>query len=213
VEGDRGLNGTGGPGALPRPARSYDAPMTTTLGSRLRQLRRERNRSLQDVADATGISVSFLSHIENDKSDLTVNRMLRLASYYGVDISELLPDGTGGDPVVVRKGEQQHYFSPSEHIEIALLGPRGAKEMQPMDVSFEPGGHAAEYARHDGAEFLHVLSGAVRVELEGHEPFVLEAGDSAYYRADRAHKISSVGDEGARLFAVVSPPHSGVPPT
>jgi transcriptional regulator with XRE-family HTH domain len=186
--------------------------MATTLGSRLRQLRRERNRSLQDVADATGISVSFLSHIENDKSDITVNRLLRLAGYYGIDVSELLPDGSAGDPVVVRKGEQQHFTSPSEHVEIALLGPRGAKEMQPMYVHFEPGGHSAEYARHDGAEFLHVLSGKVEVELEGHEPFVLEAGDSAYYLADRAHKISTVGDEGARLFAVVSPPHANMRP-
>ena len=183
--------------------------MASTLGSRLRELRRERDRSLQEVADATEISVSFLSHIENDKSDITVSRVLRLAAYYGVDIGDLLPDGSAGDPVVVRRGEQRHFASPSEHIEVFLLGPHGAREMQPMLVEFGPGGHSAEYARHEGEEFVHVLKGSVRVELEGHEPFVLEAGDSAYYRADRAHKIAGVGAKGAQLFAVVSPPNPG----
>jgi transcriptional regulator with XRE-family HTH domain len=183
--------------------------MTGTLGSRLRELRRERDRSLQEVADATGISVSFLSHIENDKSDITVSRVLRLAAYYGVDVGDLLPDGKASDPVVVRRGEQPHFASPSEHVEVFLLGPRGAREMQPMLVDFAPGGHSAEYARHEGEEFIHVLDGSVRVELEGHEPFTLERGDSAYYRGNRGHKIASVGAKGARLFAVVSPPNPG----
>ena len=52
------------------------------LGGALRALRRERKLSLGDVSSATGISASFLSLVENGKSDITVGRLMRLAGFY-----------------------------------------------------------------------------------------------------------------------------------
>ena len=48
------------------------------LGRSLRALRKERGLSLQDVATATNVSASFLSLVENEKSDITIGRLVRL---------------------------------------------------------------------------------------------------------------------------------------
>ena len=56
------------------------------LGKRLRELRRTGGYRLAQVAEATGISTSFISHIENGKSDITFMRLDRLI--VGAQVSE-----------------------------------------------------------------------------------------------------------------------------
>ncbi len=70
------------------------------LGERLRELRLERGLSLTAVAEATGLSASSLSVTENGKSDITFGRLVRLIDFYGVTLSELLPEPPPTEPVV-----------------------------------------------------------------------------------------------------------------
>lgn len=57
----------------PPDAQSSSAP-PSTLGSALRQARR---LPWAEVADATGVSVSFPSLVENGRSDITIGRLTR----------------------------------------------------------------------------------------------------------------------------------------
>jgi transcriptional regulator with XRE-family HTH domain len=175
------------------------------IGAALRARRRERGLSLQEVSDATDISVSFLSLVENDKTDLTIGRLMRLASFFGVHVSELIPLGIA-DPVVLRADERRHFGSPSEGIDLFLMGPESSARMLPLLAKFDADGALAEYTQHSGEEFVFVLEGTVRLHLDGHEPILLGPGDSAYFDGDRQHAYEAV-DGGARLLAVVTPPH------
>src|SRR6185312_910162 len=72
-----------------RSARGYSAAVvddTRLLGERLRAIRAERGVSLSAVAEATGISTSFLSLVETGKNDITFGRLRRLIDYYGVTL-------------------------------------------------------------------------------------------------------------------------------
>ena len=176
------------------------------FGDALRSLRRDRRLSLQEVSTATGISASFISLVENDKSDITLGRLMKLAQFYDVHVSDLLPRGVGRDPIVVRASERRHIVSPSEGIDVYLLGPDSERRMLPLLVEFEPGGRPADFVQHEGEEYIYVLEGRIRLDVEGHEPVVLERGDGAYYRADRPHTFAAVGKRRARVFVVASPP-------
>jgi transcriptional regulator with XRE-family HTH domain len=177
------------------------------FGAALRAQRRDRRLSLQEVSTATGISASFLSLVENDKSDITLGRLMKLASFYDVHVSDLLPPGVGRDPIVIRADDRRHIFSPSEGIDIHLLGPDSERRMLPLLAEFAPGARAAEMSEHEGEEYLFVVSGRVSFEIEGHEPVELEDGDGAYYRADRPHRVTALGPGRACVFFVASPPH------
>src|SRR3954451_14814234 len=68
------------------------------LGRELRAHRQERGLSLKQVAEATGISVSFLSLVESGGSDITFRRLRRLLRLYGKTPSDVLagaPDSRG----------------------------------------------------------------------------------------------------------------------
>jgi mannose-6-phosphate isomerase-like protein (cupin superfamily) len=60
------------------------------------------------------------------------------------------------------------------------------------------------WVRHDGEEFLYVLTGRVRLYTEFYEPVEMRRGDSAYYDAAMGHNVMSVSDEDATILWVTS---------
>ena len=177
------------------------------LGERLRAVRAERGFSLAKVARGTSISQSFLSLVETGQTDITIGRLIRLVAFYGLHVSDLLPPSLSSDRIVVRKGEQQHISSPAEGIDVYLLtSDTSRRTMMPIVVTFEPGGGLAEYTEHDGEEFVHVLKGSIRAEIDGHEPIILRKDDNVHFRANRRHSYRNPGKSTAIVLAVITPP-------
>ena len=185
---------------------AVDTP-PSALGAKLRSLRLGRKLSLNTVADATGISASFLSLVENGKSDITIGRLTRLVDFYGISIVDLIPAPEPEDPDVVRRGEARRLHSESEGIDIFLLTSDMDRAMMPQLLEFEPGAGLAEYGRHEGEEFVHVIEGEMELEVQGSAARILRAGDSAYYPADRPHLFRNASeDKPLRIACVDTPP-------
>ena len=177
------------------------------LGSALRAARTAKSLSLSDVAAATGISPSFLSLVENGKSDITIGRLVRLVTFYGIHLGDLV----AVKPAPSRTSCASRSSGRSRRRrgdKFRLLAPSVQGVMMPMIVEFEPSAHLAEYGRHAGEEFVHVLRGSMALELEGSEPRILRAGDSAYYSAERPHLFRNASDtQPLRIICVDSPPN------
>lgn len=56
------------------------------MGVRLKRLREKRNLTQQMLADAIGISLSYLNQIENNQRPLTLAVLLKLNTTFGVDV-------------------------------------------------------------------------------------------------------------------------------
>lgn len=189
------------------PAESAGGSRNGDLGRRLRQLRSSRGLSLAEVADATGISPSFLSIVENGQSDITVSRLMRLVHWYGVSIADLLQAPDRSLVRVVRAGESRSIELSDERIKIQMLTPDGQHAMMPVINVYGEGGGMAESAQHEGEEFVYVLSGAIALEIGDEDPIVLSSGDSAYYRAEAPHSFRNAGDGEACFLGVTTPPN------
>jgi transcriptional regulator with XRE-family HTH domain len=179
-----------------------------SLGASLRTLRQSRQLSVRDVAEATGISSSFLSLVENGRSDITIGRLSRLVEFFGVSILDLLPDQPTADARIVRGNERRRLPSAETGVEVYLLVPDTQRSMMSMLLDFEPGAALAEYGRHPGEEWVHVLEGELLIEFEGDDPRTLAAGDSAYYSSTHPHLFKNADPERRlRLVCVDSPPN------
>jgi quercetin dioxygenase-like cupin family protein/DNA-binding Xre family transcriptional regulator len=185
-----------------------ETPSLGSVGPALRQVRKARNLSLHDVAEATGISASFLSLVEKDRSDITIGRLVRLIDFYGISITDLLPFAARDEyPEVIRPSDRRALQSAVEGIDVYLLTADTKRQMMPLEVDFEPGARLAEPGRHAGEEWILVLEGELRLELEGSEPRLLRQGDSAYYPAERPHLLSNASEtERLRVVCVDTPP-------
>ena len=60
------------------------------------------------------------------------------------------------------------------------------------------------WVRHDGEEFLYVLTGVVKLFTEFYEPLEMRRGDSAYYDATMGHNVISTSEEDATILWITS---------
>lgn len=177
------------------------------LGSVLREARARKSLSLSDVARETSISASFLSLVENGKSDIAIGRLVRLLSFYEIPVNDVVSERPVED-THVRSGEGRLLPPAEEGISFLLLTSSTKDLMMPMLIEFEPGAALAEHGSHSGEEFIHVLEGTLSLELKGSPARLLRAGDSAYYNSEQPHLFRNASqDEPLRLLCVDAPPN------
>ena len=195
-----------------RIARSEGAeapPEPLNLGQRVRELRKERGWTLEQAAGQAGLARSTLSKIENGQMSPTYEALKKLAEGLAISIPQLFTPPSRaqvtGRMAVTKQGEgQAHATTTYEHVLLAEGLTR--KQMLPYRARIrarrldEFGG----WVRHDGEEFLYVLTGIVRLYTEFYEPVDLRRGDSAYYDATMGHNVISLSEEDATILWVTS---------
>ncbi len=179
------------------------------LGERVRELRRSRGWTLEEAAVRAGLARSTLSKIENGQMSPTYEALKKLADGLEISVPQLFtPPSKGqvtGRMAVTRQGEGVAYLTTTYEHEL-LANPLRKKQMLPYRArirarSFE---EFHGWVRHDGEEFLYVLTGIVRLYTEFYEPQDLRRGDSAYYDASMGHNLVSVSEEDATVLWVTS---------
>src|SRR5690349_25119788 len=85
-----------------------DVSVLRGVGPRLRQLRLEREATLTDLAESTGISVSTLSRLEAGQRKPTLELLLPLARAHQVALDELVDAPETGDPRVRARPIRRH---------------------------------------------------------------------------------------------------------
>jgi transcriptional regulator with XRE-family HTH domain len=183
------------------------------LGTRLRALRTERGLSLSQLEDATKISSSFLSLVESGKSDITISRLVRLADFFDVQLSDLV-DGSRTErrPLeVIRDGEGSVLTSTSEGVQVSFLGHQ-RWQISPRISEYEPGGTldiaggetAARELLHHRELFIYVIAGTFEITVRGEETVKVGRGDVVLVR-DGADRIANAGRGSGRLLVVAAP--------
>ena len=179
------------------------------LAERVRALRKERGWTLEQAAVQAGLARSTLSKIENGQMSPTYEALKKLAEGLAISVPQLFTPPSraqvSGRMAVTRQGEGQGHATATYEHEL-LAGPLSKKRMLPYRArirarSFE---EFDGWVRHDGEEFLFVLTGVVRLFTEFYEPVDLRRGDSAYYDASMGHNVISLSDEDATILWVTS---------
>ncbi|WP_170477731.1 helix-turn-helix domain-containing protein [Ruegeria arenilitoris] len=203
---------TSDPKSLIRIARDSGEPAhiePLDLGARVRELRKARNWTLEQAASQAGLARSTLSKIENGQMSPTYDALKKLATGLEISVPQLFTppqrDQVLGRMAVTKMGDgTAHATTTYEHELLAetltnkqMLPYRArvrARSMEEFDG----------WVRHDGEEFLYVLTGVVRLYTEFYESVEMRRGDSAYYDASMGHNVVSVSDEDATILWVTS---------
>ena len=179
------------------------------LGVRVRELRKARDWTLEQAANQAGLARSTLSKIENGQMSPTYEALKKLAIGLSISVPQLFTppqrDQVNGRMAVTKSEEgAAHATATYEHELLAdtltkksMLPYRArvrARSMEEFDG----------WVRHDGEEFLFVLTGVIRLYTEFYEPIEMRRGDSAYYDATMGHNVVSVSSEDATILWVTS---------
>ncbi|HSI34586.1 MAG: helix-turn-helix domain-containing protein [Phycisphaerae bacterium] len=190
----------------PKPAEVVD-PVHEQLCTRVRDLRKRKNWTLEDLSAACGVSKSMLSQVERGEANPTLAVAFRIARAFGLSIGELVesPDGGPSRVEVIRGADPAFVYRADRQCRIRTLSPLHLeKSVEFYEVVLKPGGTLASAPHFKGArELATVQSGAIRI-TSGDESSDLAAGDSAHYPADVAHAIRNAGDAEAVVYLVVT---------
>ncbi len=186
-----------------------ETPVALDLGARVRELRKERSWTLEQAATHAGLARSSLSKIENGQMSPTYEALKKLAVGLGIPVPQLFTPPraaqVSGRLAVTRSGDGAAHPTTTYEHEL-LAGALTNKAMLPYRArvrarSFE---EFDGWVRHDGEEFLYVLTGAIRLITEFYAPIEMRRGDSAYYDATMGHNVISVSEEDATILWVTA---------
>ncbi|TCP41003.1 helix-turn-helix domain-containing protein [Rhodovulum marinum] len=186
-----------------------ETPEPLDLGQRVRELRTARGWTLEQAAQRAGLARSTLSKIENDQMSPTYDALKKLATGLGVSVPQLFTPmrgpRAGGRMAVTRTGEGAAHATATYEHEL-MAGALARKRMLPYRTRVRAR-DVAEFdgwVRHEGEEFLYVLTGVIRLYTEHYAPVEMRRGDSAYYDATMGHNVVSVSQEDATILWVTA---------
>ncbi|MEP2642771.1 XRE family transcriptional regulator [Roseobacter sp.] len=179
------------------------------LGQRVRELRKARAWTLEQAATQAGLARSTLSKIENGQMSPTYDALKKLAVGLEISIPQLFtPPRAGqvnGRMAVTKAGQGAQQATVTYEHEL-LSETLTKKQMLPYRTRIRARtmDEFDGWVRHDGEEFLYVLTGVVRLYTEFYEPVEMRRGDSAYYDGAMGHNVVSQSAEDATVLWVTS---------
>jgi transcriptional regulator with XRE-family HTH domain len=177
------------------------------LGRRLSERRRKLGRTLKEVADAAGLSISTLSRIENGLLSVTYDKMRGLAGALGIDVVDLLDRAETAAPTARRSimgpGQGDIYDTGVYRYEMRHTD-LSRRKMSPIVATLKCGsiGAFGPLKRHPGEEFFFVLKGEVELHCEHYAPARLAAGHSAYFDSTMGHALLAADGGDAEIVWV-----------
>jgi transcriptional regulator with XRE-family HTH domain len=176
-----------------------------TMGQKIKEIRRDQNLTLSDVAHMTGLTESLLSQIENSKANPSITTLLAISKALNTPAGTFFDTAEPGDSPVVRKSERQ-LARTSNGINYYPMTP--VDKGNPIEVlynEFQPGAETGDEIRHEGVECGIVLEGKLEVTING-TIYILNAGDSITINSDQPHKIRNISDKPSTAIWIDSPP-------
>lgn len=175
------------------------ADLTSVLdavGPRLRGLRTERNLTLGEVSEASGVSVSTLSRLESGQRRPNLELLLPIAQLYNVPLDDLVGAPPTGDPRIHLRPIEHHGITA-----IPLTKRPGGVQAYKMVLAGNARGTEPDLQVHEGYEWLYILNGSLRLVL-GSNDFVLGPGEAAEFDTHTPHWFASADGESVEFISL-----------
>lgn len=172
------------------------------LGKRIKGRRKDLKLTLEQVAEASGLSAPFISQAERNLTAPSLVSLLALARALDVDLGYFMQIPDHGDivhrvdtPKVIEIDSPVRYFDLSSDL---------ADRQMDVILMRIPPGHVFPVDRRDGEDMLYLVSGELYASA-GQTQTVLRAGDSMHFDSRLPHTASNRSQVEAVLLYVGTP--------
>lgn len=166
------------------------------IGDRIKTLRVAQNRTLQHIADASELSRSMISKIENSKTIPSVAALVKIAKVLGTNMSNLLEqEGWLNAIITTKQTAEENLTATDKGYSIYPFGSEyHEKKMQPLLFVGKKNEVKQHELSHEGEEFIFIIEGQLKLQV-GEIEYLLREGDSLYFSSLQKHGIMPVTDK------------------
>ncbi|EBA15442.1 DNA-binding protein, putative [Roseobacter sp. SK209-2-6] len=200
----------------PHSLRSSDREkvLEVAIGREVRAFRRQKEITVAELAQITGLSIGMLSKIENGNTSPSLTTLQILANALSVPLTsffrrfeerrEAVHTKSGEGVELEREGTRANH-------QYNLLGHIGANGsgviVEPYLITLSEESDVFPTFQHGGIETIYMLEGQVEYR-HGDETYLLEAGDTLFFDADAPHGPEKLVELPARYLSIISYPQN-----
>ncbi|MDB5538072.1 MAG: transcriptional regulator, family [Devosia sp.] len=168
-----------------------------TLGERLRSRRKAIGKTLQQVATESSLTVGFISQIERGISTPSLASLYNVAQALETTVDHFVSKAPARNHSVVSHSGQRQTYNMGDAARSYEFLERGFPDAKlNACLSHLPPGHITEIMSHEGEEFVYLVSGTMRYEVDG-ETYLCGPGDTLHFDSHKPHRGENIGTETA----------------
>lgn len=176
------------------------------LGARLRDLRRARGLSLDELAALSGVSRATISKIELAQTSPGTATLSKLTEALGTSFAAVMSPQSAGEVVILRASDQPVMQDRDTGFNRRCIAPILPSRGLDWVLNELPAGQSTgSFTPHRVGveEYIFVLEGALQADL-GDGTHELEAGDALYFQAHIPHSFTATSDEPCRYMLIIN---------
>lgn len=163
------------------------------LGDRIRAVRKSRLMTIKTLSQFTGMSVGYLSTLEQNKTTPTIDNLAKICEVLNVSITDILEYDKPGHRVIRKKDIKENKY-PDENMVVGIIDFKHDNCVL-EHIRIGPGeATKRQECRHVANEMCTVITGVLTIDVEG-EVYELYPGDSVFIKGGERHSIFNQGIE------------------
>ncbi len=174
------------------------------LGRKIRDLRLRRGLTVQQLAEATGLSKGFVSQVENGRTSPSLATLQDLAKSLETSVAYLVVE-EDQVPYVVRRSQRPNMSVNGNGSRVEVMSAQPRRNLELLQADLPPGVSMSDKRQfHHGEEVILCVEGRITLTCGAHV-VLLDAGDSCHFDGRVPHQIENAGDVNARIFIALTP--------
>jgi len=178
--------------------------MIEEIAQKISALRKQKGLTLKELSDKTGLSISFLSQIENGASSLAITSLKKVADALDVPIVYFFASTENNSFHVKLEDQRVFRMKGAGNEYIRLSGDFSNRAMEALLITMPPGADTGTKFSYVGEEFVYVLEGLLELELEG-KKYLVKPGESIHYPSTIPHLWTNPITDPTRVLCLITP--------
>jgi len=177
------------------------------ISNKIKSIRKEKNLTLQDIADRAGVTKGLISQIENSRTIPSLLVLIQIIKALEVDLDLFFNDlgaHSNAVPILVQRKADYERFEkePSSGYEYFRIFTKKVKQST-IDIvllEIQPGS-SRDFVQTEAFEYKYIISGSVKYQFLDQE-IELGAGDSMLFDGRLPHNPINEGTEVVKMLVV-----------
>lgn len=179
------------------------------LGEKIRTFRKNKNITLQELSDETGLSIGYISQIERNLVDPSLSSLRKISKSLDIPTYLLMETEKISHNLTTRSDEIIIMKQPNSTVEYRILTPMPDDKFIPkslvMKFSIDPKSCDGEFpVIHESEEILIIEKGEILVHL-ANESIKLSEGDTTIIKSNIPHTIENISSEKSYGMTIFTP--------
>ena len=173
------------------------------IGKSIRQLRLQKELTLEELASRSELTKGFLSQLEHNLTSPSIATLEDILEALGSNLADFFSDAKDEQFTF---GKNDFFVSEKDAYTVSWIVPNTQKnQMEPILLELPAGGESFELAPHTGEEFGYVLEGSVVLLCDG-KRYPVRRGETFYLHGKAFHRLKNERKTAARVLWVSTPP-------